>query len=72
MMHFVIPYPITERTEAVQAPFSIVKAAGVFHTDNLYRDAFAYDVMEAVRSDVDEWLLDFVENHVFSKKEFYE
>jgi CRISPR-associated protein Cas1 len=34
--------------------------AGIFHADDLYRDSFAYDVMEAVRSDVDIWLLEFV------------
>lgn len=28
--------------------------------------------MEAVRPDVDTWLLKFVENHKFSVKEFYE
>ena len=27
--------------------------------------------MEAVCSDVDDWLLDFTENHVFSRKKFY-
>jgi hypothetical protein len=28
--------------------------------------------MEAIRSDVDAWLLDFVINRVFSMKDFYE
>ena len=46
--------------------------AGIFHADNKYRDSFAYDVLEAVRSDVDVWLLNFVRNHVFSVKDFYE
>jgi len=46
--------------------------AGIFHTDNQYRDSFVYDVMEAVRPDVDAWLLDFVQNHNFSVKDFYE
>jgi hypothetical protein len=28
--------------------------------------------MEEVRSDVDDWLLDYIKNHKFSKKDFYE
>ena len=46
--------------------------AGVVHADHPYRDSFVYDVMEAVRPDVDMWLLDFVQNHDFSVKDFYE
>jgi CRISPR/Cas system-associated endonuclease Cas1 len=46
--------------------------AGVVHVDNQYHDSFAYDVMEPVRLYVDEWLLDFINTHVFSKKDFYE
>jgi CRISPR-associated protein Cas1 len=46
--------------------------AGIVHADNQYRDSFAYDVMEPVRPYVDEWLLEFIKNHVFSKREFYE
>jgi CRISPR/Cas system-associated endonuclease Cas1 len=44
----------------------------VFHADNQYRDSFAYDVMESVRPDVDAWLLEFLQNHIFSKNNFYE
>jgi CRISPR/Cas system-associated endonuclease Cas1 len=46
--------------------------AGVVQADNQHRDSFAYDVMEPVRSDIDAWLLDFVQNHRFSVKDFYE
>jgi len=46
--------------------------AGIFHADNPYRDSYACDVMEAIRPDVDMWLLDFVQNHNFSVKDFYE
>jgi len=46
--------------------------AGVIHADYPYRDSFAYDVMEAVRSDVDAWLLEFMQNHIFSVKDFKE
>jgi CRISPR/Cas system-associated endonuclease Cas1 len=46
--------------------------AGVCHTDNQYRDSFVYDFMEAVRPDVDGWLLEFVQNHKFTVKDFYE
>ena len=31
-----------------------------------------YDVMGPSRPDVDDWLLDFVQNHKFSVKDFYE
>jgi len=43
-----------------------------FHADNQYRDSSVYDVMETVRPDVDMWLLEFVQNHNFSMKDFYE
>ena len=46
--------------------------AGVVHADNQYRDSFVYDVMEAVKPDVDAWLFGFVQNHLFSMKDFYE
>jgi len=46
--------------------------AGVAHADYPYRDTFVYYVMEAVRLDVDAWLLEFVQNHKFSVKDFYE
>ena len=46
--------------------------AGVVHADNQYRDSFGYDVMEAVRPDVDAWLFEFVQNHKFTIKDFYE
>jgi CRISPR/Cas system-associated endonuclease Cas1 len=46
--------------------------AGVFHTDKPFRDSFVCDVMEVVRPDVDAWLLEFVQNHKFSAKDFYE
>ena len=43
---------------------------GIFHVDNQYCDSFGYDVMEGVRSDVDEWLLDFIQKNKFKKKYF--
>jgi CRISPR/Cas system-associated endonuclease Cas1 len=43
---------------------------GIFHTARRYRDSFAYDEMEAVRSDVDYWLLEFIQKNKFSKKYF--
>jgi CRISPR/Cas system-associated endonuclease Cas1 len=50
----------------------INSSADIFHTDQIYRDSFVYNVIEAVRSDVDAWLLDFTETHVFSRTDFYE
>jgi CRISPR-associated protein Cas1 len=57
--------------------FGLLKAgldpmAGVIHADNQYHDSFVFDVMEPLRPDVDEWLLEFVQNHKFSVKDFYE
>ncbi len=46
--------------------------AGVAHADNQYRDSFVYDVMEPIRGDVAMWLLEFVQNHILSKKVLYE
>lgn len=46
--------------------------AGIVHADNQYRDSFAYDVMEAVRPEVDNWLLEHIQHHEFTKKDFYE
>jgi CRISPR/Cas system-associated endonuclease Cas1 len=43
-----------------------------FHADDQYRDAFVYDVMEAVRLDVDAWLLELIQNRIFSVEDFYE
>ncbi len=45
--------------------------AGIIHQDNPYRASFAYDVMEAARSEVDAWLLDFVSSYTFSRHDFY-
>jgi CRISPR/Cas system-associated endonuclease Cas1 len=50
----------------------LANPAGIFHAKHHYRDWFVYDVMEAVRPDVDAWLLDFVQNHKFTAKDFYE
>ena len=30
-----------------------------------------YDVMDAVRPDVEAWLLEFMQNHTFSARDFY-
>jgi CRISPR/Cas system-associated endonuclease Cas1 len=60
------------RREFVTFAANPVRIAGVSHTDNQYRDSFAYDVMEPIRPYVDEWLLDFTKTHLFSKINFYE
>jgi CRISPR/Cas system-associated endonuclease Cas1 len=46
--------------------------AGVAHADNQYRDSFVYEVMEPIRPDVDAWLLEFLQTHIFSAKDFHE
>ena len=46
--------------------------AGIFHADLRDRASFAYDVMEAGRHAVDDWLLDFIKSRVLTRKYFYE
>ncbi len=45
---------------------------GFMHTDQPSRDGLALDVMEAVRPDVDAWLLGVLKTRTFSKREFFE
>lgn len=45
---------------------------GILHTDRAERDSFVYDLMEAVRPVVDRWLLHFLSNHRFARKDFFE
>jgi hypothetical protein len=47
-------------------------ALGVLHADQRNRDSFALDVMEPVRSDVDAFLLDLLEDRVFTARDFGE
>ncbi len=45
---------------------------GFFHADTPARDSLAADVMEAVRPQVDQYLLDLIGSHAFSRREFIE
>ncbi len=45
---------------------------GVLHADQRNRDSFALDVMEPVRPDVDAFLLDLLEDRVFTARDFAE
>lgn len=45
---------------------------GVLHADQRNRDSFALDVMEPVRADVDAFLLDLLEDRVFTARDFGE
>ncbi len=45
---------------------------GVLHADQSARDSLALDVMEAVRPEVDAYVLDLLEGHVFRAKDFFE
>jgi CRISPR-associated endonuclease Cas1 len=45
---------------------------GVLHADQRSRDSLACDVMEAVRPQVDVYLLDLLTNHAFSARDFFE
>ena len=45
---------------------------GTLHTDKRMRASMSLDLMEAVRPDVDAYLLDLIEGHVFRKGDFTE
>ena len=45
---------------------------GVLHSDQRNRDSFALDAMEAVRPDVDAFLLDMLEDRTFTSRDFLE
>jgi hypothetical protein len=45
---------------------------GVLHADQRNRDSMALDLMEAVRPDVDAYVLDLLEGHDFRAKDFRE
>jgi hypothetical protein len=45
---------------------------GIFHTDAARRASLTYDAMEAVRAGVDGWLVAWLAEARFSKRDFYE
>lgn len=45
---------------------------GVLHTDQRNRDSFALDTMEAIRADVDAFVLDLLQSRVFTRRDFAE
>jgi CRISPR-associated endonuclease Cas1 len=45
---------------------------GLFHADQPGRDSLALDIMEAVRPEVDLWVLDLAREYIFSPKDFFE
>jgi CRISPR-associated endonuclease Cas1 len=45
---------------------------GVLHTDQRNRDSFALDAMEPIRPDVDAFVLDLLEDRVFTSRDFTE
>lgn len=45
---------------------------GIVHTDRPGRDSMALDVLEAIRPDIERYMLQFVEERVFSKQDFIE
>ena len=47
-------------------------AIGLFHSDLRYRNSFSCDLMEAVRPEVDRWLIDFLGKRRFAKSDFFE
>lgn len=45
---------------------------GILHADQTDRDSFVLDLMEAARPGVDRWLLRFLSEHRFAKRDFFE
>jgi CRISPR-associated endonuclease Cas1 len=45
---------------------------GVLHADQRNRDSFALDVMEPIRPDVDAFVLDLLEDRIFTSRDFVE
>jgi hypothetical protein len=45
---------------------------GIVHVDYRARDSFALDLMEAVRPDVDAYVLGLLQSHTFTRKDFAE
>nr|BAL53911.1 hypothetical protein HGMM_F11C09C19 [uncultured prokaryote] len=45
---------------------------GILHADQTDRDSFVFDLMEAARPTVDRWLLRFLSEHRFAKRDFFE
>lgn len=52
--------------------FGLDPSLGVLHTDQRNRDSLALDAMEPVRGDVDAFLLDLLEDRVFTTRDFGE
>ncbi len=60
-------------SETIVASHSIgLSQLGLFHADTPGRDSLATDVMEAARPAVDQYVLDLIAEHRFTKKEFIE
>jgi CRISPR-associated protein Cas1 len=47
-------------------------ALGIVHADYRARDSFALDVMEAIRPEVDQYVLDLLERRIFRTHDFHE
>jgi CRISPR-associated endonuclease Cas1 len=45
---------------------------GIVHADQRSRDSLALDIMEAVRPDVDAYVLDLLASRVFAARDFHE
>ncbi len=66
-------YALAE-TEATLAchTLGLDPALGLLHVDKPGRDSLALDLLETIRPDIDEYLLDLLHSHVFTRNDFYE
>jgi CRISPR-associated endonuclease Cas1 len=71
MLNYLYAFLQTETAIALQI-VGLDPGLGLVHQDLENRFSLACDVMEAVRPDVDQWLITFLEDTAFSHKEFTE
>jgi CRISPR-associated endonuclease Cas1 len=66
-------YALAE-TEAVLAchVLGLDPALGLLHADKAGRDSLALDLLETIRPDIDDYLIDLVQSHVLTRADFYE
>ena len=65
-------YALLRQRRALPVCLRARSGLGVFHADQKCRDSLVLDLMEAVRPQVDAYLLDLLAARTFSAKDFVE
>jgi CRISPR-associated endonuclease Cas1 len=71
MLNYVYALLEIETTVALQI-IGLDPGIGILHRDQRSRHSFTLDIIEAVRPDVDSWLLQHTKRHSFTAKDFVE